>query len=165
MTAIITPAAGGVGVKTWAGFVAMAVGMFMAILDIQIVASSLPEIQTGLGIALDQLSWVQTAYLMAEIVAIPLSGWLTRVMSTRGAFVACICGFTAGGALDPRASCTVHGPAIRAQQRDDRIRAAERNRLVGELEHRATTAEQRRDNVMAGHLRGAARILREAGDG
>src|SRR6516165_10025549 len=83
-----------VGIKTWIGFVAMAFGMFMAILDTQIVASSLPEIQTGLGIALGQLSWVQTAYLMAEIVAIPLTGWLTRVMSTRGAFFASICGFT-----------------------------------------------------------------------
>ncbi|MGA8379974.1 MAG: DHA2 family efflux MFS transporter permease subunit [Stellaceae bacterium] len=83
------------GAKTWIGFVAMAVGMFMAILDIQIVASSLPEIQSGLGIPLDRLSWVQTAYLMAEIVAIPLSGWLTRMLSTRGAFVACVCGFTA----------------------------------------------------------------------
>jgi MFS transporter, DHA2 family, multidrug resistance protein len=83
------------GVKTWVGFVAMAVGMFMAILDIQIVASSLPEIQAGLGLALDQLSWVQTAYLMAEIVAIPLTGWLTNMLSTRGAFVACVCGFTA----------------------------------------------------------------------
>jgi MFS transporter, DHA2 family, multidrug resistance protein len=81
--------------KTWIGFVAMAVGMFMAILDIQIVASSLPEIQAGLGLALDQLSWVQTAYLMAEIVAIPLTGWLTRLLSTRGTFVACVCGFTA----------------------------------------------------------------------
>ena len=60
--------------------------MFMAILDIQIVASSLPEIQAGLGIPLDRLSWVQTAYLMAEIVAIPLTGWLTRLLSTRGAF-------------------------------------------------------------------------------
>ena len=89
-----TPA-GAIGIKTWIGFVAMAVGMFMAILDTQIVASSLPEIQTGLGIPLDQLSWVQTAYLMAEIVAIPLTGWLTRVMSTRGAFFVCICGFTA----------------------------------------------------------------------
>jgi DHA2 family multidrug resistance protein len=87
--------AGMIGIKTWVGFFAMAVGMFMAILDTQIVASSLPEIQTGLGIALDQLSWVQTAYLMAEIVAIPLTGWLTRLLSTRGAFVACICGFTA----------------------------------------------------------------------
>ena len=81
--------------KTWIGFTAMAVGMFMAILDIQIVASSLPEIQAGLGIPLDQLSWVQTAYLMAEIVAIPLTGWLTLVLSTRGAFAACVAGFTA----------------------------------------------------------------------
>src|ERR1700746_2404677 len=86
---------GGVVIKTWVGFVAMAVGMFLAILDPQIVASSLPEIQTGLGISLDQLSWIQTAYLMAEIVAIPLTGWVTRVLSTRGAFFACICGFTA----------------------------------------------------------------------
>ena len=94
MTVIPTPA-GMVGIKTWIGFVAMAFGMFLAILDTQIVASSLPEIQTGLGIPLDQLSWVQTAYLMAEIVAIPLTGWLTRLLSTRGAFFACICGFTA----------------------------------------------------------------------
>jgi len=81
--------------KTWIGFVAMAVGMFMAILDIQIVASSLPEIQAGLGLALDQLSWVQTAYLMAEMVAIPLTGWLAAMLSTRGAFVTCVSGFTA----------------------------------------------------------------------
>jgi DHA2 family multidrug resistance protein len=80
--------------KTWIGFVAMSVGMLMAILDIQIVASSLPDIQAGLHIELAQLSWVQTAYLMAEVVAIPLTGWLTRVMSTRGAFVASISGFT-----------------------------------------------------------------------
>jgi MFS transporter, DHA2 family, multidrug resistance protein len=83
------------GPKAWLGFTAMAVGMFMAILDIQIVASSLAEIQTGLDIPLDQLSWVQTAYLMAEIVAIPLTGWLTLMLSTRGAFVACVAGFTA----------------------------------------------------------------------
>jgi DHA2 family multidrug resistance protein len=73
----------------------MAVGMFMAILDIQIVASSLPEIQAGLAIPFDRLSWVQTAYLMAEIVAIPLTGWLTLMLSTSGAFVVCVGGFTA----------------------------------------------------------------------
>ena len=64
---------------TWLGFVAMCVGMFMAILDIQIVASSLPDIQSGLGIPLDRLSWVQTAYLIAEVIAIPLTGWLGRL--------------------------------------------------------------------------------------
>ncbi len=81
--------------KAWTGLVAMSVGMFMAILDVQIVASSLPDIQAGLHFRLDQLSWVQTAYLMAEVVAIPLTGWLTRVMSTRGAFVVSVLGFTA----------------------------------------------------------------------
>ena len=93
--AVPAPASAAVGLKTWVGFIAMAFGMFMAILDIQIVASSLPEIQAGLGIPLDRLSWVQTAYLMAEVVAIPLTGWLTRVLSTRGAFCVCISGFTA----------------------------------------------------------------------
>ena len=56
----------------------MCVGMFMAILDIQIVATSLPTIQSALGIAPDQMSWVQTAYLIAEVIAIPLTGFLTR---------------------------------------------------------------------------------------
>ncbi len=90
----VTSPAGTVGARTWIGFIAMSTGMLLAILDIQIVASSLPDIQVGLHIELAQLSWVQTAYLMAEIVAIPLTGWLTRVLSTRGAFVAGIAGFT-----------------------------------------------------------------------
>jgi MFS transporter, DHA2 family, multidrug resistance protein len=80
--------------RIWIGFIAMSTGMLMAILDIQIVASSLPDIQVGLHLRFSQLSWVQTAYLMAEIVAIPLTGWLTRLLSTRGAFVAGVSGFT-----------------------------------------------------------------------
>ena len=64
-------------VKAWVGFTAMSIGMFMAILDIQIVASSLPEIQAGLGIALNQLSWVQTAYLIA-FAALPARAWPAR---------------------------------------------------------------------------------------
>ena len=80
--------------KIWIGFTAMAVGMFMAILDIQIVASSLPEIQAGLGIPLDRLSWVQTAYLMAEVVAITLSGFLSRAIGTRFMFAGAAAGFT-----------------------------------------------------------------------
>src|SRR5438132_1693855 len=85
--------------RLWIGFVAMSIGMFMAVLDIQIVASSLPEIQAALLIPLDHLSWIQTAYLSAEIVAIPLTGWVTRSFSTRGAFVGCVLGFTAASAL------------------------------------------------------------------
>lgn len=77
-----------------AAFVAMAVGMFMAILDIQIVASSLAEIQAGLSASADEISWVQTSYLVAEIVMIPLTGFLGRAFSTRYLFAIAAGGFT-----------------------------------------------------------------------
>jgi MFS transporter, DHA2 family, multidrug resistance protein len=76
-------------------FVVMCFGGFMALLDIQIVASSLQQIGGGLSAAQDQIAWVQTAYLIAEIIVIPLSGWLTRVFSTRWLFTASAAGFTA----------------------------------------------------------------------
>ena len=78
----------------WIGFFAMVFGIFMAILDIQIVASSLEQIQAGLSATQDEITWVQTAYLVAEVVIIPLSGWLARAFSTRILFVLSCGGFT-----------------------------------------------------------------------
>lgn len=75
-------------------FAVMCIGMFAALLDIQIVASSLQDIGGGLSAAQDEIGWVQTAYLIAEIIVIPLSGWLTRVFSTRWLFAASAAGFT-----------------------------------------------------------------------
>jgi DHA2 family multidrug resistance protein len=80
--------------KSWIGFTAMCVGMFMAILDIQVVASSLTNIQEALDISPDRMSWIQTGYLIAEVIAIPLTGWLTRALSLRWMFVAATIGFT-----------------------------------------------------------------------
>src|ERR1700759_5251284 len=68
-------------------FGVMAFGQFMALIDIQIVAASLNDVQAGLSSGPDEISWVQTAYLMAELVMIPLSGFLANAMSTRWAFV------------------------------------------------------------------------------
>jgi DHA2 family multidrug resistance protein len=68
------------------GFYAMVFGMFMAILDIQIVSSSLNEIRAGLSASPEEISWVQTSYLVAEVVMIPLSGFLARLLSTRVLF-------------------------------------------------------------------------------
>ncbi len=80
-------------------FAVMCVGMFIALLDIQIVASSLQDIGGGLSAAQDEISWVQTAYLIAEIIMIPLSGWLTRVFSTRWLFTVSAAGFTGASLL------------------------------------------------------------------
>ena len=81
-------------VATWLGFAAMCVGMFMAILDVQIVATSLPTIQQALGIDQNKMSWVQTAYLIAEVIAIPLTGVLMRALSMRWLFVTATIVFT-----------------------------------------------------------------------
>ena len=80
--------------RQFAGFMAMVVGMFMAILDIQIVSSSIREIQAGLSASADEITWVQTAYLIAEVIMIPFSGYLSRLLSTRVLFVISAVGFT-----------------------------------------------------------------------
>ena len=78
----------------WTGFAMMCTGMFMAILDVQVVATSLPTIQRSLNIAQDQMSWIQTAYLIAEIISIPLTGFLTRVLTMRWLFTVAVSVFT-----------------------------------------------------------------------
>jgi DHA2 family multidrug resistance protein len=81
-------------VKRVAAFIFMVFGMFMAILDIQIVSASLSQIQAGLSASSDEITWVQTSYLIAEVIMIPLSGFLSRVVSTRVIFTISAGGFT-----------------------------------------------------------------------
>ena len=69
--------------RKWLGFAALCIGMFMAVLDIQIVITSLGVIEKALKIGADRMSWVQTSYLIAEIVTIPLTGVLMRMFSMR----------------------------------------------------------------------------------
>lgn len=90
-----------VGVTAWqlVAFLAMVFGMFMAILDIQIVSASLAEIQAGLSASADEIAWVQTSYLIAEVVMIPLSGFLSRLLSTRILFTISAAGFTLASML------------------------------------------------------------------
>ncbi|MBT2246284.1 DHA2 family efflux MFS transporter permease subunit [Sphingobium sp. BHU LFT2] len=77
----------------------MALGLFMALFDIQIVAASLKDVQAGLAAGPDEVSWVQTAYLMAELVMVPLSAYLAQAMSTRWLFVSSATLFTVSSLL------------------------------------------------------------------
>src|SRR6266480_477058 len=78
-------------VATWFGFSLMCFGMFMAILDIQVVATSLPTIQNALKISPDAMSWIQTAYLIPAVFsgifllfparAHPIAGTIAGIMA------------------------------------------------------------------------------------
>jgi DHA2 family multidrug resistance protein len=80
-------------------FLIMVFGMFMSILDIQVVSASLTDIQAGLSASSTEVSWVQTAYLIAEVIAIPLSGFLSRALGTRLLFAISAAGFTVSSFL------------------------------------------------------------------
>ena len=77
----------------------MVFGMFMAILDIQIVSASLTEIQAGVAASSNEITWVQTAYLISEVVMIPLSGFLSRALGARSLFAISAAGFSAASLM------------------------------------------------------------------
>ncbi|PCJ25484.1 MAG: MFS transporter [Rickettsiales bacterium] len=83
-----------VSTKVIIAYFAMVVGMFMAILDVQIVASSLSVIAAGLSASRDELSWIQTSYLIAEVIVIPITGFITKAFSTRIIYLGATIGFT-----------------------------------------------------------------------
>jgi DHA2 family multidrug resistance protein len=83
LVAPVLPAEDAVPLRTWLAVVGAALGAFLAILNIQIVGSSLADIQGAIGAGRDEGGWITTAYLVAEIIVIPISGWLSRVFSMR----------------------------------------------------------------------------------
>ena len=72
-----------VSARTWIAVLGATLGAFMAVLNIQIVNASLADIQGAIGAGIDDGGWISTSYLIAEIVVIPLSGWLAQVFSVR----------------------------------------------------------------------------------
>ncbi|MFK5600137.1 DHA2 family efflux MFS transporter permease subunit [Methylobacterium sp. HMF5984] len=69
--------------RDWLAVFGAILGAFTAILDIQITNASLSDIQGALGASTEEGSWISTAYLMAEIIVIPLTGWLSSVIGLR----------------------------------------------------------------------------------
>src|SRR3954454_1886543 len=69
--------------KVWLAVIGSIIGAFIAVLNIQITNASLPDIQGAIGAGIDDGAWISTSYLVAEIVVIPLTGFLTPVFSLR----------------------------------------------------------------------------------
>jgi DHA2 family multidrug resistance protein len=72
-----------VPLKTWIAVIGATLGAFLAVLNIQIVNSSLADIQGAIGAGIDDGGWVSTSYLVTEIIVIPLSAWFAGIFSMR----------------------------------------------------------------------------------
>ncbi len=80
--------------RDWLAVAAGTIGSFMALLDISIVNAALPTIQGEIGASGTEGTWVATAYLVAEIVMIPLSPFLVRLLGLRNFLLAAAVSFT-----------------------------------------------------------------------
>ena len=102
--------------RDWIGVLAMGTGLFLAIMDVQIVTSSLTQIQGGLSASTDEIAWVQTAYLIADVVMVPMCGFMSRLLSTRVLFVIAALGFTGASVLCATATSLGQMIVYRAMQ-------------------------------------------------
>lgn len=78
-----------VPLKTWIAVGGALIGAFMAVLNIQVTNSSLPDIEGGIGTGGVNGTWISTAYLIGEIIVIPMSDFLSRVFSLRRYLITC----------------------------------------------------------------------------
>jgi DHA2 family multidrug resistance protein len=85
--------------KNWLALFGVMLGAFMAVLDIQITNSSLNDISGALGSSITEGSWISTAYLVAEIVAIGISGIMAKIFSLKRYLIFSATGFLAFSVL------------------------------------------------------------------
>jgi MFS transporter, DHA2 family, multidrug resistance protein len=78
-----TEATDHVPLKTWICVIGVLIGCFLAVLNIVVTNSSLRDIAGSLAASSDEISWVPTSYLVAEIVVIPLTSWLAAAFSMK----------------------------------------------------------------------------------
>jgi DHA2 family multidrug resistance protein len=90
--------------REWLALFGVMLGAFMAVLDIQITNSSLKDISGAIGSSLDEGSWISTAYLVAEIVIIGVSGFLGSAFSIKRYLL-----FSAAGFLIFSVACAFCG--------------------------------------------------------
>lgn len=69
-------------------------GLIMAIIDSSIVNVALDTMAGNLGASIDEISWVATAYILANVIIMPLNGWLTAYFGRKKFYAACIALFT-----------------------------------------------------------------------
>jgi MFS transporter, DHA2 family, multidrug resistance protein len=93
-----------VSLKTWIAVAGAMLGAFMAVLNIQITNASLLDIEGGIGTGGVNGAWITTAYLIGEIIVIPLSDYLSRVFSLRRYLIANVALFLVFSALCGQAS-------------------------------------------------------------
>lgn len=91
--ATVMPNTDKISLRTWVAVLGSVVGCFMAGMNVHVTNASLPDVRGSLGATFEEGSWITTAYLVAEIIIIPITGWLVSIFSMRRVLMVGTSGF------------------------------------------------------------------------
>jgi DHA2 family multidrug resistance protein len=83
-----------VGFRKWIIIITVILSSVIELIDTTIVNVSLPQMMGNLGATLDEIAWVVTAYVFANVIVVPMAGWLSTVLGRRNYFAGSILLFT-----------------------------------------------------------------------
>ncbi len=83
----------------WRAAIVVALGLFMGVLDVTIVSVALPQMQSYFHTDRDTITWVATAYLLAQAAVIPITGFVSDRIGSKTVFLTALALFTVGSAL------------------------------------------------------------------
>jgi MFS family permease len=95
----LSPVAAPRQVGKWTVAVSIAIGSVMATIDTSIVNVAMPQIRGELGASLQEITWVTTAYLIAMVLVMPLTGFLGSFFGQKRVYIASLVLFTIGSVL------------------------------------------------------------------
>lgn len=79
--------------------IALMLGVVLEILDVSIVNVAIPDMMGNLGATLDEINWVATGYIVANVIVLPLTGWLAARFGRRRYLAGSIILFTCASVL------------------------------------------------------------------
>src|SRR5205807_7652885 len=95
----LAPAGAPADVNKWLVAVSIAFGSLMATIDSSIVNVALPSIRGELGASLQEITWISTAYMIAMVLVMPLTGFLGSFFGQKRVYLASLVIFVIGSAL------------------------------------------------------------------
>ncbi len=82
------------GLKKWVITITVITASLLELIDTTIVNVSLPQIQGNLGATLEDIAWITTGYAVANVIVLPMSGWLGEKFGRKNYFLTSIIIFT-----------------------------------------------------------------------
>src|SRR3954467_13950681 len=99
MSAAVTAGTARPPVNKWLLPVSISFGTLMGAIDASIVNVALPHIRGAVGATIEEITWISTAYIIANVMVMPLTGFLGRLFGQKRVYMACLVLFLVGSAL------------------------------------------------------------------